>query len=98
MVDHDIEITIKFLEDEFICKFIVPKYILTNNGLEWSLDFDQLCKNYGIVHQYNAPQWPRCNGMVEKLVKTFKHGLTIFSTNFKHTQDWDKHLPMVLFG
>lgn len=36
--------------------------------------------------------------MVEKLVKTFKHGLIILFDNPKHTQDWDKHLPRILFG
>jgi hypothetical protein len=36
--------------------------------------------------------------MVERLVKTLEHGLAILFTNPEHTQDWDKHLPMVLFG
>ncbi len=35
MVDHDTKIATRFLEDEVICKFVVPKYILSNNGSEW---------------------------------------------------------------
>ncbi len=29
MVDHDTNIATRFLEDEIICKFVVPKYILS---------------------------------------------------------------------
>ncbi len=39
MMDHDIEIATKILEGEIICKFGVPKYILTNNGTEWFVEF-----------------------------------------------------------
>jgi hypothetical protein len=70
---------------EVIYRFGVPKHVLINNGGEWVVDFDQLCKNYGIIHQYFVPQWPKCNGMVERLVKTLKHGLTILFTTSKHT-------------
>jgi hypothetical protein len=35
--------------------------------------------------------------MVEKLVKTLKHGLTILSTDLEHAQDWDKHLTKIMF-
>jgi hypothetical protein len=70
---------------EVICRFGVSKHVLTNNEGEWVVDFDQLCKNYGIIHQYITPQWPKCNGMVERLVKTLKHGLTILFTTSKHT-------------
>ncbi len=98
MVDYVAKIAIKFMEDEIIYRFGVPKYVLIDNGSKWFADFDQLCKNYGIVHQYTTPQWPRCNEMVERLVKTLKHGFIILFTNLEHTQDWDKHLPMVLLG
>jgi hypothetical protein len=32
IVDHDVEIVIMFLEDEVICGFGVPKYVLTDNN------------------------------------------------------------------
>jgi hypothetical protein len=50
MVDHDAEIVLRFLEDEVICMFGVPKYIIITNGFEWSIKFDQLCKNCVIIH------------------------------------------------
>jgi hypothetical protein len=69
-----------------------------DNGTEWFAKFDQLCKNYGIIHQYIVPQWPKCNGMVERLIKTLKHGLNILSTILEHAQDWDDQLLRILFG
>jgi hypothetical protein len=30
-------------------------YILINNGGEWAVEFDLLCNNYEITHQYTAP-------------------------------------------
>jgi hypothetical protein len=47
---HDALTTSKFLEDEIICRYGVPKYILTNNGFEWMKEFVETCKNYGITH------------------------------------------------
>jgi hypothetical protein len=34
VVDHDVMIIARFFEDEMICRFGVPKYLLTNNELE----------------------------------------------------------------
>jgi hypothetical protein len=82
-MDHDVETT-KFLENEIICRFGVLKYILIDNGTEWSFKFDQLCKNYGIAHQYTTPQWPSCNEMVERLIKMLKHGLIVLSATLEH--------------
>ncbi len=76
----------------------VSGYILTNNGGEWAAEFDQIYKNYGITHQYSTPQWPRCNSMVEWLVKILKHGLIVLSTTIEHAQNWDEDLPRILFG
>ncbi len=97
-MDPDVETIAIFLEDEVMCRFGVLKYILIDNDIEWSTEFDQLCKNYGIAHQYMTPQWPRCNKMVKRLTKTLKHGLTILFVTFEHPQDWDEQLPNILFG
>jgi len=47
--DHDVIIVAKFLEEEIICKFSVPKFILIDNGGEWMAEFDMMCKKYGII-------------------------------------------------
>jgi hypothetical protein len=53
--EHDAYTIAKFLEYEVICRYGVPKYILTNNGSEWMKEFAEICQNYGITHQFNAP-------------------------------------------
>ncbi len=79
VVDHGAKIAARFLEDDIICRYGVPKFALTDNGGEWAAEFDVMCKDYGIQHQHTAPQWPQCNGMGERLIKTIKHGITILA-------------------
>jgi hypothetical protein len=48
--DHTIATIVRFLEEDIIYKYGVLKFILTNNGGEWSAKFDNLCKVYDIQH------------------------------------------------
>ncbi len=43
IVNHDVEIIARFLKDEIICRFGIPKYIFIDYGSEWVAEFDQLC-------------------------------------------------------
>jgi hypothetical protein len=98
VVDHGAKTTARFLEDDIICRYGVPKFVLINNGGEWAVEFDVMCKDYGIQHQHTAPQWPQCNGMVERLIKTIKHGITVLAATLENIDCWDEHLAKVLFG
>jgi hypothetical protein len=40
IMDHDAETIASFLENEVMCRFGVLKYILINNDIEWSTEFD----------------------------------------------------------
>ncbi len=57
-----------------------------------------MCKDYGIHHQHTAPQWPQCNGMAERLIKTIKHGITVLSAIPENANCWDEQLAKVMFG
>jgi hypothetical protein len=46
------------LEDDIICRYGVPKFILTDNGGEWAAEFDIMYRDYGIQRQHTTPQWP----------------------------------------
>jgi len=85
--DHDVVIAARFLEEEIICKFGLPKFIFINNGGEWMVEFDMMCKKYGITHQFTTPQWLQCNGMVERMIKTLKNGLFVVSSTI--LDNWD---------
>ncbi len=58
MQDHTIVTIAKFPKKNIICRYGVLKYILTDNGGEWLVEFDNLCKVYGIQHQYITLKWP----------------------------------------
>jgi hypothetical protein len=94
--DNDAATTARFLEEEIICRFGVPRFILTNNGSEGMVKFDLVCKKYGITHWFIAPQWLQCNGMVERMIKTLKNGLSVVSST--DLDNWDLQLPRILFS
>jgi hypothetical protein len=56
VADHGTKTAARFLEDDVICKYGVPKFVLTDNGREWATKFNAMCKDYGIHHQHTAPQ------------------------------------------
>jgi len=61
-------------------------------------EFDLMCKDYRIQHQRTAPQWPQCNGMAERIIKTIKHGITVLAATLGSVDSWDELLAKILFG
>ncbi len=98
VADHGAKTAARFLEDEIICRYGVPKFVLTDNGGEWAAEFDVMCRNYAIQHQRTAPQWPQCNGMAERMIKTIKHGIIVLAATPANMDCWDEQLAKVLFG
>jgi hypothetical protein len=98
VADHGAKTTTRFLEDEIICRYGVPRFVLNDNGGEWAAEFDVMCRDYAIQHQRTAPQWPECNGMAEHMIKTIKHGITVLAVTPANTDGWDEQLAKVLFG
>ncbi len=97
VADHSAKTAARFLEDELICRYGVPSFIFTNNGGEWGAEFEAMCKDYAIQHQHTSPQWPQCNGMAERMIKTIKYGITVLATNPASIDCWDEHLAKMLF-
>ncbi len=50
VVDHGAKTATKFLEDDMIYRYGVPRFIFTDNGGEWGAEFDVMCKDYAIQH------------------------------------------------
>ncbi len=48
VADHGAKTVAKFLEDDLIRRYRVPKFVLTNNGGEWGAEFDVMCQDYAI--------------------------------------------------
>jgi hypothetical protein len=55
VANHGAKTAARFLEDDLICRYGVPKFVLTNNGGEWGVEFDTMCKDYAIHHQRTTP-------------------------------------------
>ncbi len=55
VADHGAKTATRFLEDEIICRYGVPKFILTDNRGKWAAEFDVMCRDYAIQHQRTAP-------------------------------------------
>jgi len=98
IVDHGAKIAARFLEDNLIYRYGVPSFVLTDNGGEWGAEFEVMCKDYAIQHQRMARQWPQCNDMAKRMIKTIKHGITILAADPANVNCWDEHLAKVLFG
>ncbi len=98
IVDHGAKTAARFLEDDLICRYGVPIFVLTDNGGEWGAEFETMCKDFAIHHQRTAPQWTQCNGMAKRMIKTLKHGITILAVDPASMNCWDEHLAKVLFG
>jgi hypothetical protein len=47
--DHDAAIAVRFLEEEIICRFGVPKFIFINNRGERMAEFNLMCKKMGLL-------------------------------------------------
>ncbi len=98
MADHGAKTVARFLKDDLICRYGVSKFVLTDNGGEWGAEFEVMCRDYAIQHQRTTPQWPQCNGMAERMIKTLKHGITVLAADPVNVNYWDEHLAKVLFG
>jgi len=42
VLDHIASMVVRFLEEEIICRYEVLKFVLIDNGGEWSIEFDNL--------------------------------------------------------
>ncbi len=42
VVDHGAKTAARFLEDDLICRYGVPRFVLTNNGGEWGVEFETM--------------------------------------------------------
>ncbi len=50
VADHGAKIAARFLEDDLICRYGVPRFVLTDNGGEWGAEFETMCRDYAIHH------------------------------------------------
>ena len=83
--------TAKFVFDDVICKFGMPRSLISDHGKNFkSVLFAQLCNLCQIKTCNSTFYHPEGNGLVERMNKTLKQILTMY-VNASHS-NWDVHL------
>ena len=89
--DFTAQTTAKFLFEEIICRFGMPKSLVSDNGVNFkSILFSQLCKLCQIKKANSSFYHPPGNGLAERMVKTMKQIMTMY-VDTTHT-NWDQSL------
>ena len=87
----------RFLQEDVICQYGTPKYILTDNGTHFtSTMMEQLLKRIGVTHIYATPYHPQTNGQIERFNSTMDAKIAALSNASR--SDWDAQLPYVTFN
>ena len=59
-----------FIWKNVICRFGVPKEIITDNGSQFiSFDFQDFCKDWWIQLSFSTPRYPQANGQRSRRTK-----------------------------
>ena len=86
-----------FIWKHVICRFGVPKEIVTDNGSQFiSHDFQDFCMEWGIKLTFSTPRYPQANGQAEATNKTIVSSLKKRLTQAKGA--WADELPAVLWS
>lgn len=85
------------LATEFFCRFGVPTQLHSDQGREFESDlFSYLCSLFGIEKTRTCPYRPQSDGLVERMNRTLKQMLSIFTN--ENRNNWDDHLPYLLMA
>ena len=70
--------------------------VVSDQGKEFSGDFEELLVNCGIDHRMTSHDYPQANGQAERMVQTIKAALRRMADEALHT--WAAQLPWLLMG
>ena len=85
-----------FLKNNIICRFGVPKILITDNVKNLNNDMvDELCEQFKIRHQNSAIYRSQMNGAVKAANKNLK---MIIYKMIEAQRDWHEKLPYALMA
>ncbi|XP_057811617.1 uncharacterized protein LOC131025850 [Salvia miltiorrhiza] len=86
-----------FIWKNVICRYGVPKEIVTDNGSQFiSADFQDFCRFWNIKQSFSTPRYPQANGQAESSNKTIMN--TLKKRLEKAKGKWADELPGVLWS
>ncbi|VFQ72064.1 unnamed protein product [Cuscuta campestris] len=87
---------IDFVGTNILCRFVVPKQIISDNGTQFEeAEFQDFLKTWGIQHTKVSVAYPQANGQVENVNRTIIDGIKkkLLSEGTK----WVDELPRILW-
>lgn len=91
------QVVTQFLKEYIICRFGIPKVILTDNGKQFVCkEMALLMDKYKIMHKSSTISYPKGNGQAEATNKTLINILKKMLEDMPGA--WDEKLPMVLWA
>jgi len=89
-------VVVKFIKKELICRYGLPRKIITNNGTNLNNNMMQeMCTDFNIQDHNSMPYRPKMNGVVEAANKNIKKIILKMAVSYK---DWHEMLPFSLHG
>ncbi|CAF1231754.1 unnamed protein product [Adineta ricciae] len=91
------ETAAKFLVEQVILRFGVPRQLLTDRGSHFmSHVFEAIASRCGINHITTTTYHPQCNGLTERFNSTLVDSMGTYVN--QQQSDWDCYLPFVTFA
>ena len=86
-----------FVWKNIICRFGVPRVIISNNGKQFdNPKFQKFCQDLGVKNHNSSPRHPQANGQIEVTNKSL---LKIIKTQLEGAKGaWLEELPNVLWA
>nr|GEZ83041.1 hypothetical protein [Tanacetum cinerariifolium] len=87
----------KFVWENIVCRFGLPRIIVTDNGTQFVNDpFKGLCEGLNINQMNTAMAYPQANGLVDRDNKSFMKGIK--ARLGRERAGWVDELPNVLWA
>ncbi|CAF1243658.1 unnamed protein product [Adineta steineri] len=91
------ETAAKFLVEQIILRYGVPKQLLTDQGTHFMSNvFNAIASRCGVNHITATTYHPQCNGLTERFNATLVDAIGTYVN--QQQSDWDHYLPYVTFA
>lgn len=95
--DQSAVTTAERLVEEMFCRVRVPEELHSDQG--WNFEdkvLQEVCRRLGVKKTQTTPLHPQSDGLVERFNRILSIQLAILTDS--RQQDWDHHLPLVLWA
>ena len=94
---NDHKVVLKFIKEHIFSRFGIHRAIISDGGLHFcNRSFENLLKNYGVIHKVSAAYHPQTNGQAELANREIKHILK--KTVAPNRKDWSLRLTDALLA